>query len=144
MSAHIETADTPPAIPQSQGRSHTLFTSSLRSPARAYAHLELITDPPQPAGGLDNLQVRSYVTAALRQFMGDHGAAVAVDILKVEGRECWLRLPREDVSLFAAAIAAFPGTAVGSGTTGVLRMLACGDWLGSLVGRDGEGKVWSP
>lgn len=148
MSTDTEMAGIPsPSHPSTQlpskshGKSHTLFTITLRSPPFAYAHLELLTDPPRSATQLDSLQVRSYLTAALRQFLGDHGAAVAVDILKVDGRECWLRLPRQDLSLFAAAITAFPGTTM-SGGSAVLRLLTCGDWLGSLVGRADERRMW--
>lgn len=122
-------------------KSHSLFTSTIKSPSFAYAHLELVTDGAQPAP-LDNLQVRSYCTAALRQFLGEHGVAVAIDILKVDGRECWLRLPRQDLGMFSAAVTAFPGVN-GSGGASLLRLLACGDWLGSLVGRADERKMWT-
>lgn len=134
----VLTSTQPP--PKSQ-KSHELFTSTIRSPAFAYAHLELVGDAALPAK-LDNLQVRGYCTAALRQFLGDHGVAVAIDILKVDGKECWLRLPRQDLGIFSAAITAFPGTSQNGGTS-LLRLLACGDWLGSLLGRADEQKLWA-
>jgi ribonuclease P/MRP protein subunit POP8 len=142
QAAFSDTESTQLAPKPSVTKSHVLFSSTVRAPPHAYARLGLIFDGPK-LPKLDNLQVRSYLTAALRQFMGDHGAAVAIDILKVDGKECWVRLPRQDLSLLAAAITAYPGiTMGGSGGTGVLRMLACGDWLGSLVGRDGEEMMW--
>lgn len=142
MSQDAEMAGIASTLPPfKSSKSHVLFTSTLRSPAFAYTHLEMMTDTPGTVE-LDDLQVRSYITAALRQFLGDHGAAVAADILKVDGRECWLRLPRQDLGLFSAAITAFPGTSVGGGS-GVLRLLACGDWLGSLVGRADEKRLWT-
>lgn len=142
MSTNVEMTGIASTHPHSKShKSHSLSTTTLRSPPFAYAHLELITDI-SGVVQLDDLQVRSYITAALRQFLGDHGAAVATDILKVDGRECWLRLPRQDLSLFSAAITAFPGTSMGGGRA-VLRLLACGDWLGSLVGRADEKRLWS-
>jgi ribonuclease P/MRP protein subunit POP8 len=127
--------------PSKTQKSHELFTCTIKSPPFAYAHLELVTDTGGSAK-LDNLQVRSYCTAALRQFLGEHGVAVAIDILKVAGNECWLRLPRQDLGVFSAAITAFPGS-VQNGGTSLLRLLACGDWLGSLVGRADEQKLWN-
>ncbi|OIW29860.1 hypothetical protein CONLIGDRAFT_631934 [Coniochaeta ligniaria NRRL 30616] len=127
--------------PSKSQKSQALFTCTIKSPPFAYAHLELVTDSGR-AANLDNLQVRSYCTAALRQFLGEHGVAVAIDILKVDGKECWLRLPRQDLSVFSAAVTAFPGTTQ-NGDTSLLRLLACGDWLGSLVGRADQQKLWT-
>ncbi|KAH8908786.1 hypothetical protein BR93DRAFT_966821 [Coniochaeta sp. PMI_546] len=131
----ISVASSTQALYKSQ-KSHELFACTIKAPPFAYAHLELVTDTARPTK-LDNLQVRSYCTAALRQFLGEHGVAVAIDILKVDGKACWLRLPRQDLSVFSAAITAFSGTAQNGGTS-LLRLLACGDWLGSLVGRADE------
>ncbi|KAB5575906.1 hypothetical protein GE09DRAFT_608938 [Coniochaeta sp. 2T2.1] len=158
MAADAEMTDI--SIPPSKTpKAHTLHTLTLTSPSFAYAHLQLSTSnsnssPPslprssQPPQQLDNLQLTAYLTAALRQFLGDHGAAVSIDILKIQGKDCWVRLPRQDLGLFAAAVTAYPGTTttaqgLGGGTTGLLlRLVGAGDWLGSVVGREGEGEVW--
>lgn len=121
-------------------KSLELLTCVIRAPTFAYAHLELVTDTSEIVK-LDTLQVRSYCTAALRQFLGEHGVAVAIDILKVQDSECWLRLPRQDLSAFSAAISAFSGISQ-QGYTSLLRMRACGDWLGTLVGRADEQRLW--
>ncbi|KAL1842492.1 hypothetical protein VTJ49DRAFT_5098 [Mycothermus thermophilus] len=134
-------------------------TLTLRSPPFAYAHLQLVTPPtsteaPNPAVSeqpalLDNLQLRSYLTAALRQFLGDTGAAIPLDILLLRGASAWVRVPREDLAAFAAAVTAFEGLASGNDPSSdpaglmLLRVMACGDWLGALVGRDEEGVLWT-
>lgn len=118
-----------------------LFACTIKAPPFAYAHLGLVTETSEPTQ-LDDLQVRSYCTTALHQFLGDTGTAIALDILKVQGTECWLRMPRQDLGAFSAAITAFPGLTQG-GSTSLLRLLACGDWLGSLVGRVDQQKLWT-
>ncbi|KAH8887484.1 hypothetical protein GQ53DRAFT_749970 [Thozetella sp. PMI_491] len=115
---------------------------TLRVSRFAYAQLVLLTDLPTGLASLDELQVRSYCTAALRQFLGDTGVAIPIDILKVQGSEVWVRVPQPDLSAFAAAITAFGGVSEGE-VTYVLQVRACGDWLGSLLGRDEQQKLWS-
>ena len=122
-------------------KSLELFTRTIKSPPYSYARLEMTTEDLRPVQ-LDALQVRAYCSAALRQFLGDTGMAIAVDILKVEGAECWLRVPHDDLAAFAAAITAFPGSSQ-SGQLSVLRLRGCGDWLGSLFGEAGKQKLWN-
>lgn len=121
-------------------RSHELYTCTIRSSQYSYAHLQVIKDNSEPVP-LDDLQVRAYCTSALRRFLGDTGVAISIDILKVEGSECWLRVPRPDLGAFAAAITAWPGT-VEEGSPRTLRVLQCSDWLGSMVGSYGQSKLW--
>lgn len=118
------------------GKSHDIYTTTIQTPPYAYAHLELITTT---AMTLDNLQVRSYLTSALKQFLGLTGSGMPIDILKVDGKECWVRVPRQDLGAFAAALAVWPGS--GSAVTGFL-IRAAGDWLGALVGRSDQRKIW--
>jgi ribonuclease P/MRP protein subunit POP8 len=127
-------------------KSHVLASHTVRSAPFAYAHLELVTAAAaSDVATLDAIQVRTYLTSALRQFLGASGQAVAVDVLRVAGARCWLRVPRDDLSAFAAAVAAWQGTAHegGSGTQhATFRMRGCSDWLGGLVGQDGMEQVW--
>ncbi|KAK3308648.1 uncharacterized protein B0T15DRAFT_391594 [Chaetomium strumarium] len=133
-------------------KTFTLATATLKHPPFAYAHLSLATSAfsPSPARsadtGLDALQVRSYLTAALRQFLGDTGAAIPIDILLVQGQSAWVRVPREDLAAFAAGVTAFPGLPPSSGEAGggtmLLQLRACGDWLGSLIGREEQAGLW--
>ena len=129
--------------PQKKTPSSTreLKTQTIKSPPHSYIHLS--TPHPNP---IDPLQVRSYCTAALRQFLGETGASILPDILLIKQDDVaskgdvFLRLPREDLAAFAAAITAFAGDEGGSGL--LLRVVACGDWLGSLIGKGEEGVVW--
>ncbi|KAK4241248.1 hypothetical protein C8A03DRAFT_41307 [Achaetomium macrosporum] len=154
-------APTQPKSSSSQQKSkskktYTLATATLKHPPFAYAHLSLATSvlPPSPTQSadtasnpmsLDALQVRSYLTAALRQFLGDTGAAVPIDILLVQGQSAWVRVPREDLAAFAAGVTAFSGLPSSTGAaegTMLLQLRACGDWLGSLIGREEQGALW--
>ncbi|KAK4143781.1 uncharacterized protein C8A04DRAFT_28567 [Dichotomopilus funicola] len=163
----------PSSTPTATSRTRILTTTTLRHPPWSYIHLTVTKPPsppppeqsqsqPQEQQPLDALQLRAYLTAALRQFLGDTGAAIPVDILAVGndtdndhgptrrkagggGGEAWVRVPREDLARFVAGVTAFSGVGAGAGggERMVLGVKACGDWLGSLVGRDGEEGVWA-
>lgn len=120
-------------------KSHGIYTTTLKSPQFAYAHLEIISATSDTILSLDELTVRQYLTSALKQFLGITGTAMPIDILKVSGREAWVRLPRQDLGTFAAAMTAWVGT--GSSISG-FRICAAGDWLGALVGRYDQRKIW--
>jgi ribonuclease P/MRP protein subunit POP8 len=122
-------------------KSHEITSRTIKSPAFSYACLELISDPPSRVP-LDDLTVRSYLTTAFTQFLGLTGSAISVDILKVEPKECWIRVPREDLSAVLAAV----GGWIGRGENGVevaWRIRGGGNWLGSLVGERSAEKVWT-
>mgnify|MGYP001160458568 CR=1 FL=1 len=129
-------------------KTRVLTTATLSHPPFSYAHLAVTQLPndekqQQPELELDALQVKSYLTSALRQFLGATGAAIPVDILLVKGQDAWVRVPREDLAAFAAAVTAFPGTSSDSGGTLLLQIKACGDWLGALIARASEGDIWT-
>ena len=141
-----------------QQKYHELATCTIRAPTYSYAHLELQHQhqhqhqhPASTAEQLDALQTKTYCAAALRQFLGDAGAAVAesLDVLHVEAPapRCFVRVPRDDLAAFAAALAAWQGVSDGGGDGGggraTLRILGCSDWLGTLLARPGEDRVWS-
>ncbi|KXH24875.1 hypothetical protein CSAL01_00211 [Colletotrichum salicis] len=138
--------EAPTSTPRATGqKSHELLTCTIKTPAFSYTQLELISESPttsQEALELDNLQVRSYCNAALGQFLGATGSAIPIDILKVEGAQCWLRVPRQDLSPFTAAITAWAGIS-DQGSRQVLRVKQCSDYLGAIVGTDGQDKLWS-
>lgn len=89
----------------------------------------------------DNLEIRSYCTAALQQFLGATGVAIPIDILKVHSNECWLRVPRQDLAAFSSSITAWSGTR-GGGEQSMFRIRQCSDWLGSMVGAEGQDTLW--
>ncbi|KXJ92872.1 hypothetical protein Micbo1qcDRAFT_160712, partial [Microdochium bolleyi] len=83
-------------------KSLELATSTIRAPPHAYIHLQLLSSSP-PSGleeQIDALQVKSYCSAALKQFLGLHGTAISFDILKVEDSEGWIRVSRDDLAAF--------------------------------------------
>ncbi|KAK0651980.1 hypothetical protein B0T16DRAFT_320777 [Cercophora newfieldiana] len=130
-------------------KTQDLATLTIKPPPFAYAHLTATTTSPDPdetsmsLDPLDALQVRAYCNSALRQFLGDTGAAIPVDILSVQASDVWVRVPRTDLSGFSASLTAYSGLAQGGGTTTVLRLRACGDWLGSLLGRVEQQELWA-
>ncbi|KAF6812872.1 hypothetical protein CSOJ01_04872 [Colletotrichum sojae] len=144
MATQLSNGETPSGTPRATSqKSHELLTCTLKTPPFSYAQLELFSEGPTSVDvEMDNLQLRSYCNAALRQFLGDTGSAIAIDILKVEGRECWLRVPRQDLSPFAAAITAWAGVTE-QGRRRILRVKQCSDYLGAMVGADGHESLWS-
>ena len=103
--------------------------------------LELVSPAATPPT-LDALQVHSYCLAALTRFLGDTGAAVPVDVLKIDRNRCWVRVPSEDLSALAAAVTTWGGTRDG-GLEVMFRLLGCSDWLGCLVGAEGQEDLWT-
>ncbi|KAL8376414.1 hypothetical protein RB595_007480 [Gaeumannomyces hyphopodioides] len=129
-------------------KSQEVFSCTVRRPPYAYAQLRL-DHPSSPAGAagvipLDLVLARSYCASALQQFLGVTGAAISVDVLRVDGEagEFWVRVPQPDLGRFSAAVTAWPG-ASHFGSTTVLRILTCGDWLGSLLGRSEQQSLWA-
>ncbi|TQS31511.1 hypothetical protein Golomagni_08205 [Golovinomyces magnicellulatus] len=120
-------------------KSFVISTTTIKDTQFSYAHLTLSTNGPDSIV-LDDLQVKSYCNGALQQFLGLTGLAIPVDILKVTETDCWLRVPRQDLSNFAAAITAWRGKTEGT-TQYLLRIKQCSDWLGTLVGPD-ESNLW--
>lgn len=110
---------------------HSIFT---------YYHLTLLsatTSAATPA--IDILAARSYLTSALQQYLGMTGTAIPIDFLKVDKRDIWLRLPKEDGPAFAAAISQWMGK---DGAVS-WRIQRKGDWLGAVVAGDGM-NVFAP
>ncbi|CAK7264141.1 hypothetical protein SEPCBS119000_000847 [Sporothrix epigloea] len=131
-----------------ESKTRVLYGSTIGRPPFAYAQIEVISSSDLLGGGtdtsqegLDALQVRSYCDAALKQFLGATGAAMPVDLLKLDGREFWVRVPREDLSLFAAALASWNPVSR-NGTATILRLKASGNWLGSLIGQTEQSSLW--
>lgn len=141
--ADISMASATAAQAAKSQKSRELFSCTIAKPTFAYAHLELVTtDDEAEQATLDALEVRSWCAAALKRFLGVAGAGMPIDVLKVQGSESWVRMPREDLGRFAAAITAGPGINNGS-SPAVLRIRASGNWLGSLLARHDQHKLWT-
>ncbi|RAL05546.1 uncharacterized protein BO80DRAFT_396388 [Aspergillus ibericus CBS 121593] len=119
-----------------------------RTPTWTYLKLQLITHDITPT--LDPLTARTYLSAALTQFLGLTGTAIPIDILKVFTEQrtptLWTRVPRDDASAVVAALSSWIGG--GASTNGggdaaagnvAWRVCAKGNYLGALVqGSGGE------
>lgn len=68
------------------------------------------------------------------------GSAIHIDILHIKHDEAWLRLPRNDVTMFGAAVSGYVGStetrAVG------FKILGMGDFLMGVVGKGEEDDLW--
>lgn len=127
--------------PKPNPKSHELLNVTIKSPPFSYAHLEAMRDEPGQ-NTTDNLQFRSYFSAALTQFLGTTGSAISIDILQVQGNECWVRVPRPDLGAFAAATTAWNGSQ-DQGVHTMLRLHQCSDWLGTMIGSGGQDTLWN-
>lgn len=126
---------------QKHFKGHEITTKTIKTPPFSYVHLQLISEADSPRE-LDSLTVRSHITAALVQFLGVTGSAISVDILKVEGTECWIRVPREDLSPVVAAVGGWVGGTESEGRVG-WRVKGTGNWLSVLVGERGKEGMWN-
>jgi ribonuclease P/MRP protein subunit POP8 len=123
-----------------QVKGHEITTKIIKTPPFSYTHLQLISNSENPKD-LDSLTVRSHITAALTQFLGVTGSAISADILKVEGTECWIRVPREDLSSVIAALGGWVGGKENEEKVG-WRVKGSENWLSILVGERGREGIW--
>ena len=94
----------------------TLKNLTLRSPPWSYIHLQQFqhSTPANPTP-LDPLTCHLHISHALHSFLGLHGSAVPIDILKLDseseaGRgELWIRVPAQDRSAVLAAVGGWVG-----------------------------------
>lgn len=112
---------------------------TVRDPPFTYLHLTLVTSSTSNAAPIDILTARAYLTSAVSQFLGITGTAIPVDFLKVEGRDVWLRAPREDAAAVVGALSQWVGKDGGVSW----RVNGKGDWLGIVAAGDGQ-KLFQP
>ncbi|KAK0663976.1 hypothetical protein QBC41DRAFT_259389, partial [Cercophora samala] len=142
--------DPPPLLPSpsplpKSHKSTPLTTLTLPPTTLSYASLTPLSPSPSSSPPpLDPLLLKSYLTSALSQFLGQTGAAIPIDILQVNPSppSAWIRLPRPDLAAFSAAVASFGGISSGKEKL-VLKVEAAGDFLGALISRgEGERDIW--
>lgn len=81
---------------------HILSQFTIRKAPWSYFHLQrLVSSNTVPA--LDAVTVQLYLSSALTQFLGLHGAAIAFDILRIADQDVWIRLAAEDRGALVAA-----------------------------------------
>lgn len=121
-------------------KGHEITTRTIKLPQFAYAQLQLLSDPPI-TDQTDILTFRSYLTSALSQFLGLTGSAIAIDILKIEDKDCWVRVPRQDLSAVMAALGGWVG---GNEDSQVgWRVKGSGNWLSTLIANRDIEKMWN-
>lgn len=114
-------------------KNQLLSTFSIRSPTWSYIRLQhLHSTSVKPAEALDGVTAHLHLTAALSTFLGLHGSAIPIDILKIEDQDLWIRVPSEDR---AALIAAVGGWIGGSGSGWRVKGWSC--WDVNAFGKDG-------
>jgi len=138
MASDAVNVDAPEALQDSLGAekpakrsrpnaSATPHTNTLRHPQWSYFHLSMFTlNSGQPS--MDAISARQSLNSALTRFLGLTGSSISLDIIKLEGRELWVRVPRDDGKAFHEAISAWIGG-------GQARFIVKGrsDWLVKLV-----------
>jgi ribonuclease P/MRP protein subunit POP8 len=80
---------------------------TIKNPPWSYIHLSLITTTPNFT--LDTLTAHLNLRAALSQFLGLHGTAIPIDILKLQDNDVHVRVPREDASAVIVAVGGWIG-----------------------------------
>ncbi|KAK6001493.1 hypothetical protein QM012_002824 [Aureobasidium pullulans] len=113
VSGNVEMVDVEPSSAVKRKRSEkpssavTQFT--IRNPPWSYLQLSLITNSPNYQ--LDALTAHLHLRAALSQFLGLHGTAIPIDILKLHNNDVYIRVPREDASALVIAVGGWVGKA---------------------------------
>jgi ribonuclease P/MRP protein subunit POP8 len=94
---------------RSEKTSSTVTQFTIRNPPWSYLQLSLITNSPNYQ--LDALTAHLHLRAALSQFLGLHGTAIPIDILKLHGNNVHVRVPSEDTSAVVIAVGGWVGKA---------------------------------
>jgi ribonuclease P/MRP protein subunit POP8 len=110
---------------RSEKTSSTVTQFTIRNPPWSYLQLSLITNSPDYQ--LDALTAHLHLRAALSQFLGLHGTAIPIDILKLHGNNVHVRVPSEDASAVVIAVGGWVGKA-GEGW----RVRSSGSWGAGL------------
>ena len=84
-------------------KNQTINQFTIRDSLWTYIHVQQYTAA-GPSAALDAVTAHLQLTAALSQFLGLHGTAIPVDILKLNGADVWIRVPADDKNAVSAAI----------------------------------------
>lgn len=137
---------------------HILHQTTFRKPAWSYFHLSLVTPgtaalsstvaaASSEARDLDALTVSTLLLQPLTAYLGITGAAVPIDILYTQGRDAYVRIPRQDARGFRAGLSGWiggcdtgsiPGVKEGGRVNVAWRVVTEGGSLGLLRGSGEE------
>lgn len=117
-------------------------TSTLRKPPYVYLRVIVTSMPrqgyPQTEVDTDEITLLNYLNSALKQYLGLTGAAIPIDILKIDGSQAWVRLPAEDESAVVAALSQW------TSARGIaVRVQQWSSWLGAVSSQTDDAKLWS-
>lgn len=99
---------------------HILHQTTFRKPTWAYFHLTLVTPGTasqtplasavrSDSRDIDALTVSTLLTQPLTTYLGITGSAVPIDILHTQGRNAYVRIPRQDARAFRAGLSNWIG-----------------------------------
>lgn len=115
-------------------------TFTFRHPPYAYIHLIAKSLSTSTHVDLDKVTAQLYLRSALSQFLGITGTAIQLDLLKVQERDIWLRVARQDASAVVAAVSQWASTGQGV----ILQVKARGTWLGAVMAKGTSGyRLWT-
>jgi ribonuclease P/MRP protein subunit POP8 len=127
--------------PSTSAIGHEITARTIQTQPFSYLHLTLIADP-SPKGPIDIITFRTHLTSALTQFLGLTGSAIPIDILKVDGRDIWIRMAKDDLNALISAVGGWVG---GGDEFGVgWRVKGSGNWLGAISHEQEVSKMWDP
>lgn len=75
----------------------------------------------------------------MTQYLGLHGAAIPIDVLKVDDQNAYIRMSYDDGSAVVAAVSQWQSR---DGKVG-LRVKGRSAWLGGLLGREANARLWT-
>lgn len=153
---HLELITPGTAAPAALPSSIPASTSTSSTPLPTAASSITLQPSPSapsdtPLADVDPLTVSSLLQPPLQGYLGLTGSSILIDILKTQGREVWIRIPRQDARAVRASLSAWvgssdgdlvPGAETGSGSGGRIkvawRVRGENELLGSLNGGDGQ------
>jgi ribonuclease P/MRP protein subunit POP8 len=131
-----------------QNTQRSEISTTLRHPPYSYIRLSLTkfssaTSTPRTSqsADLDPVTALSYLNSAVQSYLGLVGTAVPIDILKTENQDAWIRVPYEDASAVVASVSQW--STVGDGQSIALKIKSTGVWLGRMLSKDDDGKLWT-
>ncbi|KXT05946.1 hypothetical protein AC578_359 [Pseudocercospora eumusae] len=118
-------------------KNQILSEFSIRNPHWVYIRLQHLSAPTRPKQALlDGVTAKLHITAALSSFLGLHGTAIAIDVLKLEDQDVWIRVPAEDRAAVIAAVGGWTNSSRDDGW----RVKGWSHWSATACGQRDSGQ----
>jgi ribonuclease P/MRP protein subunit POP8 len=108
-----------------------VYETTIKLPIWAYIHLQHLVPAVEENLSLDAVTAHLHLTASLRTFLGLHGAAIPIDVMGIQERQVWIRVPADDRQMVIAAVSGWSDSR-GHGW----RVRGSSSWSASAAGRD--------